>query len=89
MLNNQKLNAITVLGAGEAGISFIKKIREKNPGIKLTLIDKNTHHFDKAKFINSMDLKAYIDLKDFSQENNVTFIQDTVERINPKQKKIY
>jgi NADH dehydrogenase FAD-containing subunit len=36
-----------------------------------------------------MDLKAYIDLKDFVKENNITFIQDTVERINPKQKKIY
>ena len=89
MLNNQSINAITVLGAGEAGISFIRKLREKNPGIKLTLIDKNTHYFDKAKFINSMDLKAYIDLKDFANENNLTFIQDTVERINPKQKKIY
>lgn len=89
MLNNQKENAITVIGAGEAGISFIKKIREKNPGIKFTLIDKNAHYFDKAKFISSMDLRAYIDLKDFTQENNITFIQDKVERINPKQKKIY
>lgn len=89
MLNNQKINAVTVLGAGEAGISFIKKIREKNTDIKLTLIDKNTHYFDKTKFISSMDLKAYIDLKDFVQEHNVVFIQDTVERINPKQKKIY
>jgi len=89
MLNNQKANAIAVLGAGEAGISFIKKIREKNTDIKLTLIDKNTHYFDKAKFISSMDTKAYIDLKDFAQENNVTLMQDKVERINPKQKKIY
>jgi len=89
MLSNQNINAITVLGAGESGISFIRKLREKNPGIKLTLLDKNTHYFDRAKFINSMDLKAYIDLKDFAKENNITFIQDTVERINPKQKKIY
>ena len=89
MLNSQKVNAITVLGAGEAGITFIKKIREKNPDIKLTLIDKNAHYFDKSKFIRSMDLKAYVGLKDFAQEHNVTFIQDTVERINPKQKKIY
>ncbi|MFA5008341.1 MAG: FAD-dependent oxidoreductase [Candidatus Omnitrophota bacterium] len=89
MLNNQKINSIAVLGAGEAGITFMKKIREKNTGIKLTLIDKNAYYFDKAKFINSLDLKGYIDLKDFSKENNITFIQDVVERINLKQKKIY
>ena len=89
MLNNLKLSAITVLGAGEAGLEFIKKTREKNSGIKLTLIDKNAHYFDKSKFIRSMDLKAYVDLKDFAQKHNVMFIQDTVERINPKQKKIY
>ncbi|MCK9573303.1 MAG: NAD(P)/FAD-dependent oxidoreductase [Candidatus Omnitrophica bacterium] len=89
MLNSQKVNSITVLGAGEAGIAFIKEIREKNPDIKLTLIDKNTHYFDKSKFIRSMDLKAYVGLKDFAQERNAMFIQDTVERVNPKQKKIY
>jgi NADH dehydrogenase FAD-containing subunit len=40
MLTNSKVSAITVLGAGEAGISFLKKVREKNPAIKLTVIDK-------------------------------------------------
>lgn len=89
MLSGSKVNAITVLGAGEAGFSFIKQARSINPDVRITLIDKNAYYLDKSKFFGSMDFKAYMDLNDFSKENNVAFIQDTVERINPKQKKIY
>jgi thioredoxin reductase len=80
---------ITLIGGGEAGLAFIKKVREKNKDIKVTLIDKNQYYFNKKEFISSINLKNYIDLKEYSQNFNVEFIQDSVHRLNLERRKVY
>ncbi len=83
-----KISEITVIGAGSVGLEFIKKARELNPGIKITLVDKNAHSFDKEKFIRNLDFKT-TNLADFAVSANAAFIQDSVGRINTERKKIY
>jgi len=83
------MSEITVVGAGAAGLEFIKKVRELNNDIKITLIDKNTHSFDKEKFIHCLDLKNNINLIDFAEKVNAAIIQDSLDRINVERKKIY
>jgi len=81
---------ITVIGAGIGGFTLIEKIRAKNVGVKITLIDKNTHHFCKQELILSPgELGKRVDLEEWAKEKNVEFINDTVERINLRRKKIY
>jgi NAD(P)H-nitrite reductase large subunit len=89
MPNNLNIPEITVVGAGIAGLEFVKKIRELNNDIKITLIDKNTHTFDRNKFIHCLDLKNNINLIDFAAKLNVVLIQDSLDRINIERKKIY
>jgi NADH dehydrogenase FAD-containing subunit len=80
---------ITVLGAGASGVSFIKSLRSRDKDIKITLIDKNKYYFDKKKFIETLNVKEYLDLTDFSNSDKIEFIQETAVRINPERKKIY
>ena len=55
---------ITVIGAGVGGFTLIEKIREKNVGVKITLIDKNTHHFCKQELVlNPGELGKRVDLE--------------------------
>ncbi|MDP2923020.1 MAG: FAD-dependent oxidoreductase [Candidatus Omnitrophota bacterium] len=80
---------ITVVGAGIAGLSFIRNIRAKNKDIKINLIEKNKHPFDRNKFITSLNTKEYIALQEFAQNEGVDFIQETAIKVNPERKKIY
>jgi NAD(P)H-nitrite reductase large subunit len=89
MPNNLNIPEITVVGVGAAGLEFVKKARELNNDIKITLIDKNTHVFDKEKFIRCLDLKNNINLIDFAASVNAVLIQDPLDRINIERKKIY
>ncbi len=81
---------ITIIGAGLAGITLIEKLREKNDRVAITLIDKNTHHFCRKDLIlQPGNLSKRFLLKEWAQSKNVQFINDTVERINPRRRKIY
>jgi NAD(P)H-nitrite reductase large subunit len=81
---------ITVIGAGESGLAFIDRIRENNSKCAITLLDKNTHHFSKATLMaNPMDITQRVELNEWTKSREVEFINDTVERINPRRRKIY
>lgn len=81
---------ITVIGAGLAGLTFIEKLTVSNPALKITLIDKNKHHFPKAEVIESPgDISKRIDLEEWAVNLGVEFIQAEVERINPNRRRIF
>lgn len=80
---------ITIIGAGESGLSFIKSLRGRDKDIKVILIDKGRYYFDRKNFIETLNIKQYLDLDDFSKTNGIEFIQETVTKINPERKKIY
>lgn len=88
-MDNPTIREITVAGAGEAGLAFIKSIREKNKEIKITLIEKNKCYFDKNKFITSLNTKEYSSLADFAQDFGIELIQETLVRVNPERRKVY
>jgi NADPH-dependent 2,4-dienoyl-CoA reductase/sulfur reductase-like enzyme len=83
------MKEIVVLGGGQSGRAFIEKIRETDSARKITLIDKNFNYSSGKDIINDFSLKNSIDLKNWAQSKNVEFIGDKVERINPKNRKIY
>ncbi len=81
---------ITVIGAGLAGLTFIERLRQNNPALKITLIDKNKHHFSRSEVIESPgDISKRIDLEEWAVNLGVEFIQAEVERINPNRKRIF
>jgi len=78
---------ILLLGAGESGICFVERIREQNKDIEISIVDKNRYYYNKKDLL-SLNLNNYFDLKDFAEKKNIKYIQGTVERINPKTKKV-
>ncbi|MCP4652235.1 MAG: FAD-dependent oxidoreductase [Candidatus Omnitrophica bacterium] len=83
------MQKIIVVGGGVSGLSFIRKIREKRSDVKITLVDKASHSFNKSDFLNTFSFRNRIDLGQFCSETKVEFIQDALERINVRRKKIY
>jgi len=76
---------ITVIGAGAAGLTFVEKIREENNECKITLIDKDKYYLPKAEVISSPgDISRRIEIKSWAENKNVEFINDFVDRINPR-----
>jgi len=81
---------ITIVGAGVAGFILIEKIREKDNQCKITLIDKNTDYFCKKELIaHPAELGKRVELRGWANERGVEFINDTLERINIRRRKIY
>lgn len=83
------MNEITVLGAGYAGLNLVKKIREKDAAVKITLLDKRDFCFDRSAYLESLSHKDTTGINDLAGKNNVNFVRCRVERINPQRKKIY
>jgi thioredoxin reductase len=83
------MKSITIIGGGAAGLSFIRKCRELKFDGKITLVDKNTYWYDRAKFYNDFNFKSRFDYAAVCKEHKAQFIQDIVDRINPKRRKIY
>ena len=80
---------ITLLGCGLSGMAFIRKAKELNTSAKFTIIDKNQYAFDRWGFFDDFSTKNRIDLNAFAKAMGAEFVCDTVERINPKRRKIY
>ncbi len=80
---------MTVIGAGLSGMAFIKKARELDPQLKITLVDKNQYFFDRWTFWDNFSTKGRVELAQFSQNNSITLVQDTLERVNVKRRKLY
>lgn len=81
---------ITVIGAGTAGLTFIERIREKGWDCQITLIDKNDYYFPKKDLISRPgDISGRIELKPWAEDKQIEFINDFVERVSLKRKKIY
>ncbi|UCC95327.1 MAG: FAD-dependent oxidoreductase [Candidatus Omnitrophota bacterium] len=83
------MQEIVVLGAGIAGLHLIEQIRKKEPSCRITLIDKNFYSFDKMQLLEHLSIKNWIDTSMWAQTQNVEFIQESVERLSLRRRKIY
>ncbi len=82
------MKKITVIGAGKSGLSFIEKIK-KNSDWEITLVDKNRYSFPRLDLIlHPADTRGRIDLSQWSQENKLEFINDSLEKLNLKRKRL-
>ena len=80
---------IAIIGAGQAGVSFLDAMKERSADFSLTLIDRAARYWDKHEFLTNFSLKEWRDLSDMCKDAGVNFVCDTVERINLSRKKIY
>ena len=78
-----------MLGAGVAGRSLIERIREKQASAKIILIDKDSCYYDKRALVSSLSVRENIEIKSWAESKNVEFIQDKVERVGLRRRKIY
>ncbi|MBP7088748.1 MAG: NAD(P)/FAD-dependent oxidoreductase [Candidatus Omnitrophica bacterium] len=83
------MDAITILGAGVSGLALADKIREADKEAKITLIDKNKYNFCPRDFIANPAANKKTELGSWSENKQIHFINDSVEKINVKRKKIY
>jgi len=84
---------ITVIGAGEAGIHFIKKIRSADKNSRIVLIDKRDLYFQRSNIVNCWIPNGQCAITRFDDEfcsaYSLEYIKAVVERINPNTKKIF
>jgi len=81
---------ITILGAGSCGLALIEEIKSKNISCSISLIDKEAYSFSRRETIYSPgDISKRIDISEWAKARGVEFIFDSVEKINPKRRKIY
>lgn len=84
---------IVVLGAGYGGLRVIKGLQKKHLDAEIVLVNKNSYHYE-ATYLHEVAAgthdsdKICFDLKQVVNEKKVTFIQDTVEKINKDSKTV-
>ncbi len=83
---------ICILGAGCAGLSLTRTLRNSGADFKVTLIDKNKYFFDKKYLFQLFVRKSKektVNLENFSKDFKSKFINKEAERINSSKKRIY
>ena len=84
---------ITIIGAGEAGIHFIKEVRSLKDNSKITLIDKRDFYFERRNILNCWIREDGCTITRFNDEfcskHSLEYIKAVVERINPNTKRIF
>ena len=83
---------ICVVGAGGAGISFVRELRKFNKKVRITIIDYRKYFFDKSDWHQltlNKDRKKIVNLETFAKKFKVTFVQERVERVNFSRKTVF
>lgn len=80
---------ITIIGAGTAGLLCAQQLKRAQPENTITLIDRRPYYFNRREFIASPLTVPVLDLKPHCQQHGITFMQDTVERVNTTRRRIY
>ncbi|MDD4294939.1 MAG: FAD/NAD(P)-binding oxidoreductase [Candidatus Omnitrophica bacterium] len=83
------MNVITVIGAGRAGRQLVEKIKKIDPAVPITIIDKNTVWVDNESLFKMSTPAVRLELSDWAEKNNVTFINAFLDRISARRKKLY
>ncbi|MGX7013063.1 NAD(P)/FAD-dependent oxidoreductase [Vagococcus silagei] len=78
---------VVVLGAGYAGLKTVKQLQKKNADLEIILVNKNDYHYESTQLHEvaagtEPSTKICFNIKDVINESKVTFIQDTVTKID-------
>lgn len=86
------IKEICIIGAGKAGLTLVKELKEHSKDLEIKLIDKNDFFFDKKNLFYLLlknDKGKIINLGEFAKTHQVEFIKKEVERINFNKRMIY
>jgi NADH dehydrogenase len=88
------MKEIAILGAGYAGLRALHVLQKSGADIHISLVDRNDYHYESTSLHEvaagtQPDEKICYSIKDVVNPNKTTFIQDTVEKIDADQKKVY
>ncbi|MBN3039581.1 MAG: FAD-dependent oxidoreductase [Candidatus Omnitrophica bacterium] len=81
---------LTIIGLGISAQTLIDKLKAEGFSQSLTAIDKDEFYFSRPGLISApADISKRIELSSWARERGINFINDKVERVNPKRKKVY
>ncbi len=81
---------LIILGAGVAGLTLARRVKGKNKNCNIRLIDKNEYYICREKIIdNPADISSKINIAEAAQNLGIGFINDFVDKISPRRKKLY
>ena len=88
------MKEIVILGAGYAGLRALHVLQKSGADIHITLVDRNDYHYESTSLHEvaagtQPDDKICYKINDVIAPNKTTFIQDTVEKIDAEQKRVY
>lgn len=88
------MKEIVILGAGYAGLRALHVLQKSGADIHISLVDRNDYHYESTSLHEvaagtQPDEKICYNIKDVVNPNKTTFIQDTVEKIDAEEKKVY
>ncbi len=78
------MKQLCILGAGKAGLTLAKEIRQLNPDIKLVLIDRRRYFWENKDLfylLAGKDKSKVVDLKKLSQDMGVEFINKEATKV--------
>jgi NADH dehydrogenase len=79
---------ITVVGGGYAGLSFIRRLQDRDPGVSITLIDRNPYHtmLTETHQVAAGTRPAASVILPFDQMEGFRFLQAEVTGLDPARK---
>jgi len=84
------MKEITIIGAGLSGLALSESLREKAPSLKITHIDKDKYYIPHYEVIaHPGDVSRRLHLAEWAAGKNIEFVQDSLDRINPRRKKLF
>jgi thioredoxin reductase len=88
----EKIDSIHIIGASNAALSFVKRLRELGVNYNITLVDWRQFYFDRFGLFDYFKQHSNINLlnlEKFAQQYRVNFINDKVEKVNFRRQLIY
>lgn len=85
------MQEILVLGAGYAGLKTVRSLQKQAGDFHITLVDRNDYHYEATELHevasgSQPKEKITFSIKEVIDEKKVTFIQDSVVKVNPEEK---
>ncbi|MCP0885871.1 NAD(P)/FAD-dependent oxidoreductase [Ligilactobacillus sp. WILCCON 0076] len=87
------MKQIVVLGAGYAGLKAVRSLQKKEGDFHITLVDHNDYHYEATELHEVASgtqpkTKISYPIRDVLDTKRVTFIQDSVVKINPESQSV-
>ncbi|EHJ57109.1 hypothetical protein HMPREF9318_01653 [Streptococcus urinalis FB127-CNA-2] len=87
------MQEVLVLGAGYAGLKTVRQLQKQSGDFHITLVDRNDYHYEATELHevasgSQPKDKITFPIADVINKDKVTFLQDEVVKVDPKQQTV-